>query len=389
MKQNYSGSAANGFQRAGSMAAGFPAPVLVNIPTDGIIAATGSILNSTFDVISPDLREGTLHSWNVAFQRQLPFSLSADVAYVGSRGVHLVMDLDTNASLVYGSGNVGRPQFAAFNRTGTSRTRVNDNKSEYNALQVKLDRRFRNGLLITNSYTLGRSMDLANENTGIGTPIDFDLSWARSDTDRLHNYVLSSIYELPWGPGKKWMSNGMLGKVIGGWQLSGLLVVQSGQALTIGGNGTLLNTPGNSAFVNLTGDQKVLGGEGPGLLYFDPAVYSAAGCRLTGEHEAAQRSGRSGLLESRRIALQAVRGWRDALCGVPNRRVQRHELGALGKSQHGLRAAVDHRQHVRPDHRHERKPAQPPFRREVCLLRAISSQTSAVSYSGRAVKRPA
>lgn len=282
VKQNYSGSAANGFQRSGSMAAGFPAPVLVSIPTDGIIPAAGSLLNSTFDVISPDLREGTLHSWNVAFQRQLPFSLSADVAYVGSRGVHLVMDLDTNASLVYGSGNVGRPQFAAFNRTGTSRTRVNDNKSQYNALQVKLDRRFRNGLLITNSYTLGRSTDLANENTGINTPINFDLSWARSDTDRLHNYVLSSIYELPWGPGKKWMSNGMLGKVIGGWQLSGLLVVQSGQALTIGGNVTLLNTPGNSAYVNLTGDQKVLGGEGPGLLYFDPAVYSLPAAGLQG-----------------------------------------------------------------------------------------------------------
>ena len=117
-------------------------------------------------MISPDLREGTLHSWNVAFQRQLPYSFTADIAYVASRGVNLVMDLDTNASLVYGSGNVGRPQFAAFNRTGTSRTRVNDNKSQYNALQVKLDRRFRNGFLVTNSYTLGRSMDLANENTG-------------------------------------------------------------------------------------------------------------------------------------------------------------------------------------------------------------------------------
>ena len=282
VKQNYSGTAANGFQRAGSMATGFPAPVLVSIPTDGIIPAAGSILNSTFDVISPDLREGTLHSWNVAFQRQLPYSFTADIAYVASRGVHLVMDLDTNASLVYGSGNVGRPQFAAFNRTGTSRTRVNDNKSQYNALQVKLDRRFRNGFLVTNSYTFGRSMDLANENTGIGTPIDFDLSWARSDTDRTHNYVLSSIYELPWGPGKKWLSDGVLGKVIGGWQLSGLLVVQSGQALTIGGNGTLLNTPGNSAFVNANGDQKVLGDKGPGLLYFDPTVYSLPAAGVQG-----------------------------------------------------------------------------------------------------------
>jgi hypothetical protein len=274
VKQNYSGSAANGFQRAGSMAQGFPAPVLVSIPSDGIIPVAGNLLNSTFDVISPDLHEGTLRSWNVAFQRQLPFSLTADIAYVGSEGVDLVMDLDTNAGLVYGLGNAGRPQFAQFNRTGTSRTRVNDNKSRYKALQVKLDRRFRNGLLITNSYTLGRSMDLANENTGISTPIDYNLSWARSDTDRTHNYVLSSIYELPWGPGKKWLSSGPAGKLLGGWQLSGLLVVQSGQALTIGGSGALLNTPGNSAFVNLNGTQKVLGGEGPGLLYFDPQVYS-------------------------------------------------------------------------------------------------------------------
>jgi hypothetical protein len=264
------------------MAAGFPAPVLVSIPTDGIIPATGSLLNSTFDVISPDLREGTLHSWNIAFQRQLPFSLSADIAYVGNRGVNLVMDVDTNASLVYGSGNVGRPQFATFNRTGTSRTRTNDNKSEYNALQVKLDRRFRNGLLVTNSYTLSRSMDYVNENTTLSTPIDFDLSWARSNFDRTHNYVLSTIYELPWGPNRPWLKEGMLGRLIGGWQVSGLFVAQSGTPLTIGGNGTLLNTPGNSAFVNLTGEQKILGGLGPGKLYFDPTVYSLPAAGVQG-----------------------------------------------------------------------------------------------------------
>ncbi len=282
VKQNYSGTSANGFQRSGTMAAGFPAPVLVSIPADGVIPVSGSLLNSTFDVISPTLREGTLHSWNVAYQRQLPFSLTADVAYVGSRGVHLVMDLDTNASLVYGSGNAGRPQFAPFNRTGTSRTRVNDNKSQYNALQAKLDRRFRNGLLITNSYTLGRSMDLVNENGGINTPINYDLSWARSNTDRLHNYVLSSIYELPLGPGKRWLNDGALGRMIGGWQVSGLFVAQSGTALTIGGNGTLLNTPGNAAYANFNGEQKVLGGLGPGRLYFDPTVYSLPAAGVQG-----------------------------------------------------------------------------------------------------------
>ena len=100
-----------------------PAPVLVNIPENGIIPVSGSLLNSTYDVISPDLREGTLHSWNVAFQRQLPLGFTADIAYVGNRGVNLVMDVDTNASMTYGAGNAGRPMFAPFNRTGTNRTR--------------------------------------------------------------------------------------------------------------------------------------------------------------------------------------------------------------------------------------------------------------------------
>jgi hypothetical protein len=273
VKQNYQGTAANNFQRQGSMAAGFPAPVLANIPADGLITPTGALANSTFDVIPEGLHEGKLHSWNVAFQRQLPYGFTTDIAYVGSRGVGLVMDLDTNASLIYGSNNAGRPQFAPFNRTGTNRTRTNRGKSQYHGLQIKADRRFQNGFLVTNSYTLGRSMDYANENTGIGTPIDFELSWARSDTDRLHNWVTSAVYELPWGPNKRWMSEGTLGKIIGGWQLSGLFIAQSGVSLTIGGN-SQLNTPGNTAFVNVNGEQTVIGKLGPGLPYFDTSVYS-------------------------------------------------------------------------------------------------------------------
>jgi len=282
VKQNYSGSATNGFRAAGSMATGFPEPSLVTVPSDGIIPVSGSLLNSTYDVIPSGLREGTLHSWNVAVQRQLPFQLTADIAYVGNRGVNLVMDVDENASLIYNSGNLGRPQFGAYNRTGTTRVRSNENKSEYNALQVKVDRRFSNGLLIMNSYTLSRSKDLVNENTSLATPIDFDLSWARSNFDRTHNYVLTTIYELPWGPGKRWMNESLLGKIVGGWQLSGLFIGQSGSPLNITGNGTLLNTPGNTAYANLNGSHNVLGGLGPGQLYFDPSVYALPAAGVQG-----------------------------------------------------------------------------------------------------------
>jgi len=275
VKQNYNGSAANGFQNAGSMAQGFPAPALLDIPSNGIVSIAGTALqNATLDVIPSTLHEATLHSWNVAYQRQLPFLLTADVAYVGNKGVDLVMDIDRNAGMVYNAGNAGRPQFAAFNRTGTSRERSNDGKSRYDALQLKVDRRFNHGLMVTNSYTLSKSKDLVNENGTIGTPIDFSKAWGLSNFNRTHNYALTTIYDLPVGPGRKWLTDGVASKILGGWQISTLFVAQSGTPLTITASGTALNTPGNTAFADLNGENTILGGLGPGRLYFDPSVYA-------------------------------------------------------------------------------------------------------------------
>jgi len=275
VKQNYNGTSANGFQPQGSMAAGFPAPALLDIPANGIVPIAGTQLqNATLDVIPNTLHEGTLESWNVAYQRQLPFFLSADIAYVGNRGVDIVMDVDRNASLVYNSGNAGRPQFATFNRTGTSRERSNLGKTTYHGLQMKIDRRFKQGLMITNSYTFSRAMNYNDDSNTIATPIDFSTSWARAGFDRTHNYALSTIYDLPFGPGRRWLSEGMTSKILGGWQVSTLFVAQSGVPLSITASGTALNTPGNTAYADQIGSPKVLGGLGPGNLYFDPAAYA-------------------------------------------------------------------------------------------------------------------
>ena len=155
---------------------GFPDPVLLSIPADGIIPATGSPpelhLRRASHPTSARARciPGTSRS-----SAQLPYRFTADVAYVGNRGVNLVMDVDTNASMVYGSGNAGRPQFAPFNRTGTSRTRTNDNKSQYNALQMKMDRRFQQRVPRHQLVHVQQvRWTYANENTGISTPIDFN-----------------------------------------------------------------------------------------------------------------------------------------------------------------------------------------------------------------------
>ena len=175
VKQNYNGTAANGFQAQGSMAAGFPSPALLDIPENGIVPIAGtSLQNATLDVIPTGLKEATLQSWNVAYQRQLPFLLSADIAYVGNRGDDLVMDVDRNASLVYNSGNDGRPQFAPFNRTGTSRARTQSRQVEVSRpadedrspLQARPD---------DHQLVHAQPIDgtTSNENTTIGTPIDF------------------------------------------------------------------------------------------------------------------------------------------------------------------------------------------------------------------------
>ena len=112
-----------------------------------------------------------------------------------------------NAATVVGQpGNNGRPLFLPFGKSADVTTWIGT-KTEYNSLQVKLDRRFSGGLLVTSSYTLGRGWSYVNgdSNTTIATPADIELSWARTDQDRLHSLVESFLYQMPVGPGRRWL----------------------------------------------------------------------------------------------------------------------------------------------------------------------------------------
>ena len=84
--------------------------------------------------------------------------------------------------------------------------------------------------------------------------------------------------------------------------------------LNITGNGTLLNTPGTTAYPNLTGDNRVLGGLGPGQLYFDPSVYSLPAAGVQGNMKRNWRARGTWLLGTRQLAVQAVRVGGFALC---------------------------------------------------------------------------
>jgi hypothetical protein len=275
VKQNNQINAPNSFASAGSMAAGLPPPNFAEIPDTGIVPAAPFNQQGFFSVPT-DLHEGRLHSWNVAFQRQLPGGFTGEVAYVGNRGQDIIARIDLNAGYTLGADNAGRPLFAQYGRTASTTTTV-PVKSTYNAMQVKVDRRLKNGLLVTNSYTLGRGYNYFNgdSNGDIATPADFERSWGRTSFDSTHNYTSSFVYLLPWGPQGKWLKEGLVARVLGDWQVSGIFSATSGTPIDFTASAAGLRAPGNTQRPDASGKPDVLGDIGSKALWFDTSVFSA------------------------------------------------------------------------------------------------------------------
>ena len=279
VKQNNSYQAPNSYSPAGAMAAGFPAPSFVQIPENGIINAN-AVLGQSLFYVPNDLQQGSLYSWNVAFQREIAWGLTGEVAYVGSMANDVLNRFPMNAGLVVGAGIAGQPLYAKYGKTAGVENLAWKGKTRYNGLQMKLDRRFRNGWLVTNSYTYSRARDYANDNGGPSTPADPERSWGYGNFDRTHVFVSSFVWSLPW---YKNSDAGVLHWVLGGWQVSGILSLQTGQPLDItSASGASLNTPGNTQRPNQTGDSEILGNYGPGQLYFDTSVFVAPAANTFG-----------------------------------------------------------------------------------------------------------
>jgi hypothetical protein len=145
--------------------------------------------------------------YNVNIERQLGPTTIAQVAYVGSHGVHLVRTGEANKLPLGQSVN---PQL------GSVPLIVTDANSSYNALQGRLQRNFNSGLSLQASYTFSKSID---DQSG-AYPSDWDsesgvsqnffnreADRGRSSFDRKHAFVFNSLYDLPLGPGRHWGRN--------------------------------------------------------------------------------------------------------------------------------------------------------------------------------------
>ncbi len=229
-----------------SMANGFPAPQLAVIPSNGII--TNPSLTQSDIVIPQNYKNPNVQSWNFSVQRSLPLHFTLDVAYVGNHGVRSSATYNLNVPTTpdqMGIGVNGRPEYQQFKRTADTNLYFTGYSSMYNGLQVKLNRRFTNGLAITTSYTMARGMSFqTGDDGGIWNYIYPRRSYARTDFDRHQTFVQSWVYDLPFGVGKKWLNRGLAAKTVGGWQINSIITLMTGTPMTFGANGSSLNTPG-------------------------------------------------------------------------------------------------------------------------------------------------
>jgi hypothetical protein len=226
-------------------------------------------------------RPGMVQNWDLEIQHQFTTDLILSVGYVGNHGTHLrssvaqinnlnprffplgsalnaPIDSSTAATLginppfqqfetLYGPGNIAQalrpfPQYQSIN---TDCCLENLGQSTYNALLAKLERRFHNGLNLLASYTYSKTLTDADSalpafvafsgGGSVQNSYNLNSEKALSYQDIPHTFVVSYIYELPVGKGKKFLNkSGVVDKVLGGWQVGGVQRYQSGQPLAFG-----------------------------------------------------------------------------------------------------------------------------------------------------------
>lgn len=167
-------------------------------------------------------------NWNVTVERDFFWKSVLTVGYVGRRGLHLQREANINQpTLDVAAANPGVNLDAIRPYAGYNSVRETDNvaSSMYNSLQISWNRRFTNGIQFGAAYTLAKSMDDGSGPRDI-IPDTYDAHnlWGPSDYDNRNTLIANFLYELPIFRNK----NTLAGKVLGGWQVSGIAQFQSG-----------------------------------------------------------------------------------------------------------------------------------------------------------------
>ena len=236
-----------------------------------------------------------IQQFNIGAQYELRPDLVLDVAFVGNKGTKLNGFRNLNQRAVItnpdGSQSAGARPYPNFGDIQWMENRVSSN---YKSLQTRLEKRFSNGLSGLVSYTWGEALTGAPDHistSGGGPGFDTGVfrepqdgnnlraEYGPAEFDVTHRFVVSYVWELPVGRGRHFGSDwtGPMEFLLGGWQLTGIHVAQSGLALTatLGGS-TVLNIGGERrARPNLVGDPVLPESERTLSRYFNTDAFAA------------------------------------------------------------------------------------------------------------------
>jgi hypothetical protein len=203
-----------------------------------------------YPVANRQLHRGYIQSWNFIIERRLPREFVTSVGYVGTASVNGFAFLDINASQLVGSGNAGRPLYAQFGRTATTREFDGRTHSTYHSLQATINRRLSGGLFLKGAYTYSHAIDMANYGDWTAfswnAPSVFYRNRASAANNIPHMFQLGYSYDVPFGPGKSWANRGISSAILGGWQLNGVFSAYQGRQFMLSASGAGLNMPGNA-----------------------------------------------------------------------------------------------------------------------------------------------
>ncbi|HKE22120.1 MAG TPA: carboxypeptidase regulatory-like domain-containing protein [Bryobacteraceae bacterium] len=225
---------------------GLPTPILPSPGTTSIPVPA----NIAPYYMPAGFRPDEVVMWNFGVQRQITHTSLLDVTYVGTRGSHLFRSENIDTPFpAPGSQQANRPYNYLIPQISTINYRGSNGDSHYNGLQAKFTKRSNNGLFMLLSYTFSKSIDDVNN---VFWVYNDALNRGLSPFHRLHNFVGSYGYALPFGPGRPWLSHtGRLVEYLtGGWQLNGIAMLRTGDPLAVNVQTSQLNTgTANRAFV--------------------------------------------------------------------------------------------------------------------------------------------
>ena len=264
----------NSFQPAGKLSDGIPIIPTPNLGNGIVDIAPQVAANS----LEKDYQRGYVQSWNFSLQKKVLWGFVAQAGYVATRQINQVGFRELNYAPING-GNNGRLLAAKFGRTAETRLVAPIGNSQYDSLQTSLERRFSGGLHFGAAYTWSKSMGIccsANSDglAAIQIPEFYKLNRSVTTVNSPHNLTINSVWQLPFGKGRRWATSGPLSWIAGGWQINGIMSAVSGPPFYVTSSSTSLNAPGSAQRADqVKPEVAILGGAGRGQSYFDPFAY--------------------------------------------------------------------------------------------------------------------